>query len=206
MCGAWIFQKFIIMADVFELELHDIHEDDPNRAPDSDDDIIEVDEVINISLFFVVVVANLTRHTNQSFPSTLLIVNQKSICHPKQKPQRKQISLYILTVHSPLSKEKQKIRLFASTASRRNIVLFLLVSLSKKHKQTFHNNEYAFLTYAASRKKCYILKDVTGKQMIFCLCFILKLVSVCRAEKKKSVPFFFYNSHTQYKSRTYKSK
>ncbi|XP_031631058.1 ribosomal protein S6 kinase beta-1 [Contarinia nasturtii] len=32
------------MADVFELELHDIHEDDPNRAPDSDDDIIEVDE------------------------------------------------------------------------------------------------------------------------------------------------------------------
>lgn len=33
------------MADVFELELHDIHEDDPNRAPDSDDDIIEVDEV-----------------------------------------------------------------------------------------------------------------------------------------------------------------
>lgn len=36
----------IIMADVFELELHDIHEDDPNRAPDSDDDIIEVDEVM----------------------------------------------------------------------------------------------------------------------------------------------------------------
>lgn len=35
------------MADVFELELHDIHEDDPNRAPDSDDDIIEVDEVIS---------------------------------------------------------------------------------------------------------------------------------------------------------------
>lgn len=39
------------MADVFELELHDIHEDDANRAPDSDDDIIEVDEVI--TLFFI---------------------------------------------------------------------------------------------------------------------------------------------------------
>lgn len=34
-----------MMADVFELELHDLQEDDPNRAPDSDDDIIEVDEV-----------------------------------------------------------------------------------------------------------------------------------------------------------------
>lgn len=43
----------IIMADVFELELHDIHEDDPNRAPDSDDDIIEVDEVIQIPLSFI---------------------------------------------------------------------------------------------------------------------------------------------------------
>lgn len=43
----------IIMADVFELELHDIHEDDPNRAPDSDDDIIEVDEVIQIPLFSI---------------------------------------------------------------------------------------------------------------------------------------------------------
>lgn len=42
----------IIMADVFELELHDIHEDDPNRAPDSDDDIIEVDEVILNSVTF----------------------------------------------------------------------------------------------------------------------------------------------------------
>lgn len=39
------------MADVFELELHDLQEDDPNRAPDSDDDIIEVDEV-NI-LYFI---------------------------------------------------------------------------------------------------------------------------------------------------------
>lgn len=34
------------MADVFELELHDLHEEDPNnRAADSDDDIIEIDEV-----------------------------------------------------------------------------------------------------------------------------------------------------------------
>lgn len=42
-----------IMADVFELELHDLQEDDPNRAPDSDDDIIEVDEVISwICSFF----------------------------------------------------------------------------------------------------------------------------------------------------------
>lgn len=40
------------MADVFELELHDIHEDDANRAPDSDDDIIEVDEVIIFFLKF----------------------------------------------------------------------------------------------------------------------------------------------------------
>lgn len=39
------------MADVFELELHDLQEDDPNRAPDSDDDIIEVDEVIIIRTF-----------------------------------------------------------------------------------------------------------------------------------------------------------
>lgn len=37
--------KEIIMADVFELELHDLHEEDPNRAADSDDDIIEIDEV-----------------------------------------------------------------------------------------------------------------------------------------------------------------
>lgn len=45
-----------MMADVFELELHDLQEDDPNRAPDSDDDIIEVDEVILIwFLSFVVV-------------------------------------------------------------------------------------------------------------------------------------------------------
>lgn len=36
------------MADVFELELQDIHEDDPNHSPDSDDDIIEVDQVIKI--------------------------------------------------------------------------------------------------------------------------------------------------------------
>lgn len=34
------------MADVFELELHDLPEDDPSRAPDSDDDIIDIDEVI----------------------------------------------------------------------------------------------------------------------------------------------------------------
>lgn len=33
------------MADVFELELHDLPEDDPSRAPDSDDDIIDIDEV-----------------------------------------------------------------------------------------------------------------------------------------------------------------
>lgn len=39
------------MADVFELELHDLHEEDPNRGPDSDDDIIEVDEVS--SLIFI---------------------------------------------------------------------------------------------------------------------------------------------------------
>lgn len=36
------------MADVFELELQDILEDDPNHSPDSDDDIIEVDQVIKI--------------------------------------------------------------------------------------------------------------------------------------------------------------
>lgn len=41
------------MADVFELELHDLQEDDPNRAPDSDDDVIEVDEVIfNSHIFY----------------------------------------------------------------------------------------------------------------------------------------------------------
>lgn len=41
------------MADVFELELHDLHEEDPNKAPDSDDDIIEVDEVNHfIYLYF----------------------------------------------------------------------------------------------------------------------------------------------------------
>lgn len=37
------------MADVFELELHDQHEEDRNRAADSDDDIIEVDEVCELS-------------------------------------------------------------------------------------------------------------------------------------------------------------
>lgn len=37
------------MADVFELELQDLHEDDPNHSPDSDDDIIEVDQVITVS-------------------------------------------------------------------------------------------------------------------------------------------------------------
>lgn len=46
------------MADVFELELHDLQEDDPNRAPDSDDDIIEVDEVINI-LFTHIYICNI---------------------------------------------------------------------------------------------------------------------------------------------------
>lgn len=38
------------MADVFELELHDLHEEDPNRAADSDDDIIEIDEVCRNSI------------------------------------------------------------------------------------------------------------------------------------------------------------
>lgn len=46
------------MADVFELELHDLQEDDPNRAPDSDDDIIEVDEV-NIPYFIHTFIRNL---------------------------------------------------------------------------------------------------------------------------------------------------
>lgn len=34
------------MADVFELELHDQHEED-HHAADSDDDAIEIDEVCN---------------------------------------------------------------------------------------------------------------------------------------------------------------
>lgn len=34
------------MADVFELELQDIPNEDPNHSPDPDDDIIVVDQVI----------------------------------------------------------------------------------------------------------------------------------------------------------------
>lgn len=44
--GQWRISPVNIMADVFELELHDLPEDDPSRAPDSDDDIIDIDEVI----------------------------------------------------------------------------------------------------------------------------------------------------------------
>lgn len=40
-----IYTQIDKMADVFELELHDLPEDDPSRAPDSDDDIIDIDEV-----------------------------------------------------------------------------------------------------------------------------------------------------------------
>lgn len=52
------------MADVFELELHDLHEDDPNRGPDSDDDIIEIDEVSSSIFFFPCYIIELSKSTH----------------------------------------------------------------------------------------------------------------------------------------------
>lgn len=68
------------MADVFELELHDIHEDDPNRAPDSDDDIIEVDEVIDI--FFII---------KHSFP--IEYVSKHTLTHSMKQTHGKFVSI-----------------------------------------------------------------------------------------------------------------
>lgn len=51
------------MADVFELELQDLHEEDQDRAPDSDDDIIEIDEV-NRRLFIILKVDGMSLMPN----------------------------------------------------------------------------------------------------------------------------------------------
>lgn len=74
------------MADVFELELADIHDDPSNRANDSDDDIIEIDDVsrkhFNIFLFRILFFGGLSLVT---LSDTVFPPKSRSKCEKHSK-------------------------------------------------------------------------------------------------------------------------